>query len=134
MNVGGFLSGFGLVYEIAFAVVSFIIHTIFAFAVDRDARRLIRAGSRTVFVGPYTWAFATFLGGALVAVAYWVVHHSNLRADRGGESSNNGGASVQMHRLGAMTWHAADGQWRRVPTHKCEWSARYSSAPEMILR
>jgi hypothetical protein len=102
MNVGGFLSGFGLVYEIAFAVVSFIIHTIFALAVDRDARRLIRAGSRTVFVGPSTWAFATFLGGALVAVADRVVHHSNLRADRGGESSNNGGASVQMHRLGGM--------------------------------
>jgi hypothetical protein len=93
MNVGEFLNGFALVYTVVVAVVTFIIHTVFAFGVDRDGRHLVRGGGYTFLVPPGVWAFATFLGGPLVAVAYWLVHHSNLRADRGSKRSNNGGTS-----------------------------------------
>jgi membrane protein implicated in regulation of membrane protease activity len=94
MQVGGFLGGFALIYTIVVAIVTFIINTVFAFAVDRDARRIVRGGGYTFLVAPGFWAFATFLGGPLVAVAYWLVHHSSLRADRDSRPSNNGGASA----------------------------------------
>lgn len=57
---------------------TFIIHTIFAFAVDSDARRLTRAGGSLAFTGPFVWAAATFFGGPLVALAYWIIHRSAL--------------------------------------------------------
>ncbi len=61
-----------------FLAPTFIVHTIFAFAVDSDARRLTRAGSGLVFTGPFVWAAATLLGGPLVALAYWIIHRSAL--------------------------------------------------------
>jgi hypothetical protein len=57
---------------------TFIVHTIFAFAVDRDARRLTRGGGNLVFTGAFVWAGATLLGGPLVALAYWIIHRSAL--------------------------------------------------------
>jgi hypothetical protein len=92
MNAGGFLGGFVMIYTIAIAIVTFLIHTAFAFAVDYDARSLKRSGSSLVLVGPFGWAFATFVGGPLVAVAYWVVHHSALLSERKWPP-NNGGSS-----------------------------------------
>jgi len=61
-----------------FVVPTFIVHSIFAFAVDSDARRLTRAGGSLVFTGPFVWAAATLLGGPLVALAYWIIHRSAL--------------------------------------------------------
>jgi cytochrome c biogenesis protein CcdA len=88
MNAGGFVAGFVTIY----AIVTFLVHTAFAFAVDSDARRIKRSGGGLVFVGPFVWAFATFIGGPIVAVAYWVVHHSALRSERKWPP-NNGGSS-----------------------------------------
>ena len=53
MNAGGFLAGFVTIYTVAIAVVTFLIHTAFAFAVDRDARNVKRSGSSLVLVGPF---------------------------------------------------------------------------------
>ena len=66
------------VWFFIFVVPTFIVHTIFAFAVDGDARRLTRAGGSLVFTGPFVWAAATLLGGPLVALAYWIIHRSAL--------------------------------------------------------
>jgi hypothetical protein len=43
MNGGGFVAGFAMIYTIAIAILTFIIHSAFAFAVDRDARSLYAA-------------------------------------------------------------------------------------------
>jgi len=90
MNAAGFLAGFVTIYTVTIAVVTFLIHTAFAFAVDRDARNVKRSGSSLVLVGPFVWALATFVGGPLVAVAYWVVHHSSLRSERKWPPNNGG--------------------------------------------
>jgi peptidoglycan biosynthesis protein MviN/MurJ (putative lipid II flippase) len=70
---------FGGFLEIAFllyALMTFVIHSLFAWAVDHDSRRLRRDGIEPVLVRPFVWALATFLGGPLVGAGYWVVHHS----------------------------------------------------------
>ncbi|HXY37819.1 MAG TPA: hypothetical protein VEI07_26570 [Planctomycetaceae bacterium] len=92
MSIPGFFGGFGVVYAILIAIATFIVHTLFAFAVDRDARRCKRRGEELILAGPFLWALATFVGGPLVAVAYWLVHHSTLR-DAGTRPSNNGGTT-----------------------------------------
>jgi len=92
MNSPGFGVGFGIVYTVAIAVLTFIINTVFAFAVDRDARRLTRSGKNSVLVGPFIWAVATFIGGPIVAVAYWVVHHSTLTDGKKWPANNGGDA------------------------------------------
>ena len=90
MNAGGFIAGFATIYAIAIAILTFIIHTAFAFAVDRDARTIKAGGRSLVLAGPFIWAFATFIGGPLVAVAYWVVHHSALRQEKEWPQNNGG--------------------------------------------
>jgi len=59
-----------------------IINLIFATAVAKDAGSFEKQGSSPSLVSGLTWAFATLIGGILVAAIYWFIHHSTLtRAD-----------------------------------------------------
>ncbi len=55
-----------------------LVRVVFAFAVYSDSLRLRRTVRPTILVNPAMWLFATLIGGVLVAVAYWVLHHSTL--------------------------------------------------------
>ena len=57
-----------------------LVHGIFALAVLADAVKIEFAGKKTIFVGSKMWGFAVFCGGALTAIAYWLMHHSTLRS------------------------------------------------------
>jgi hypothetical protein len=57
-----------------------VVHIGFAMAVLSDAEFLWKHLRRkTFFVGANFWAFATLLGGVVVAGLYWAIHHSTLR-------------------------------------------------------
>ncbi|MCD8500323.1 MAG: hypothetical protein LRY43_04835 [Gammaproteobacteria bacterium] len=56
-------------------VISAIVHILFSGAVAKDAGELIKRGLKTHLVSGVTWAFATLIGGPLVAVGYWFIHH-----------------------------------------------------------
>lgn len=71
--------GLMLFVVVGFWVVSAIVHILFALAVSNDARRLTASGRNVVLVSGTVWAWATLLGGAIVAGIYWLVHHSSLR-------------------------------------------------------
>jgi uncharacterized membrane protein len=90
MNLGQLFAGLVATYTVVIAIATFLIHTAFAFAVERDARSVKQRGGQLVLVGPFVWAFGTFVGGPFVAVAYWLVHHSMLGDKHG---PNNGNAS-----------------------------------------
>lgn len=64
------------------AIISAIIHLIFASAVARDAGHLVKQHRTTYLVSGVTWAFATLMGGVFVAAIYWLMHYSTLA--RGG--------------------------------------------------
>jgi hypothetical protein len=60
-------------------VATAIVHIVFAVGVFADATRMDRErGQGTRIVPGPMWAFATLLGGVLVAAAYWLIHHSSL--------------------------------------------------------
>ncbi|MCP0913091.1 MULTISPECIES: hypothetical protein [Legionella] len=59
-------------------LINCILHVIFAGAVARDAGSLYKIGQRPVLVSAPTWAFATLLGGVMIAAIYWFIHHSTL--------------------------------------------------------
>lgn len=58
--------------------VNVILHLIFAGAVAKDAGKLHATGHKPLLVSATTWAFATLLGGTMVAAIYWFMHHSTL--------------------------------------------------------
>lgn len=59
-------------------VVNAILHLIFAGGVARDAGNINKLGQRTALVSAPTWAFATLIGGVIIAAIYWFIHHSTL--------------------------------------------------------
>lgn len=59
-------------------VVNALVHVIFAGAVARDAGELYKLGQRPALVSGASWAFATLLGGVVIAGIYWFIHHSTL--------------------------------------------------------
>lgn len=61
--------------QLMIVVINAILHIIFAGAVAKDAGQLAKRGRHTVLVSSVTWAFATLIGGPLVAVGYWFMHH-----------------------------------------------------------
>lgn len=58
--------------------VNVILHVVFAGAVAKDGGHMLKLGQKTAMVSPYTWAFATLLGGVTIATIYWFIHHSTL--------------------------------------------------------
>lgn len=60
------------------AIISAVVHVIFAGAVAKDAGKITKTGVATQLVSPMTWAFATLVGGVPVAAIYWFIHHVNF--------------------------------------------------------
>jgi hypothetical protein len=56
-----------------------LLHLLFAGAVAKDAGLLAKNGQKTILVSPLTWGFAALVGGVLVAVVYWLMHHVNFK-------------------------------------------------------
>jgi hypothetical protein len=61
------------------AVAAFVMHVAFAIGVGHDTRRYATRHGTTVLVDPWVWTLATLMGGVLVVVTYWLLHHSTLR-------------------------------------------------------
>ena len=83
MDIMNFLAGWSqlaALWAIAIAVLTILIHIVFAIAVYRDATRLDHTRS-LIIVGPGIWCIATLLGGVVTAAIYWVMHHSRLNPD-----------------------------------------------------
>jgi sterol desaturase/sphingolipid hydroxylase (fatty acid hydroxylase superfamily) len=59
-------------------LINLVLHIIFAGAVAKDAGQMQKLGEKTALVNGVTWAFATLVGGVLIAVFYWFIHHSKL--------------------------------------------------------
>ena len=78
-------------FQDAWMVVTFIaflfVRGVFALAVLSDAVKIQAAGKQMVFVSGKMWAIAVFIGGVLIAVAYWVIHHSTLRPRSSSDSA-----------------------------------------------
>ena len=62
-------------FALLMLIVNAIVHLLFAGAVARDASIIVKNQQRTHLVSPMTWAFATLVGGVIVATIYWFMHH-----------------------------------------------------------
>ena len=67
-------------WTIAVAVLTVLIHIVFAVAVYRDATQLDQTRS-LIIVGPGIWCIATLIGGVITAAIYWAMHYSRLNPD-----------------------------------------------------
>ena len=82
-NLLGFMSQWAqlaALWGIGFAILTVLIHIVFAVAVYRDAIRLDRTRA-LIIVGPAIWGIATLIGGVITAAIYWAMHHSRLNPD-----------------------------------------------------
>ena len=61
--------------QLMLVIISAILHILFAGAVAKDAGELNKRGLKTHLVSGATWAFAVLVGGPLIAVGYWFMHH-----------------------------------------------------------
>lgn len=59
-------------------LINGLLHLIFASSIARDSGNLARLGQRPVLVSGATWAFATLIGGVMIAAIYWILHYSTL--------------------------------------------------------
>ena len=78
-----FLAAWGQVvglWAVGVAILTVLIHIVFAIAVYRDAIRLDRTRA-LIIVGPGIWCIATLIGGVITAAIYWAMHHSRLNPD-----------------------------------------------------
>lgn len=61
--------------QLMLLIVNAILHVIFAGAVAKDAGAMVKRNLHPHLVSGVTWAFATLLGGPIIAVGYWFMHH-----------------------------------------------------------
>ena len=64
--------------QLLLLLITGFVHISFAGAVAKDAGRLHQLNRRPALVSGHVWAFATLMGGVMVAAVYWFIHHSNL--------------------------------------------------------
>ena len=84
-----FWGQFGWVYVLAMAIGSFLLHLFLTIGVYQEASDRSIRGRKLWFIGPFFWAFATFLGGIFTAAIYWVLHHSTLSPLEAVDSEND---------------------------------------------
>lgn len=77
-NLLQYLTGPMKDFQLIIFFIDVILHVIFAGAVAKDAGQLTKRGVHTSLVSGVTWAFATLIGGIMVAAIYWLIHHSTL--------------------------------------------------------
>ena len=58
--------------------LSVLLQILFAAGVAKDVGNLHKVNVQTQFVPGFAWVLATLIGGILVLVAYWLLHHSSL--------------------------------------------------------
>lgn len=61
--------------QLMLMVITTILHILFAGAVAHDAGQLNKRGLKTHLVSGATWSFAVLVGGPVVAIGYWFMHH-----------------------------------------------------------
>ena len=61
--------------QLMLVIITAILHILFAGAVAKDAGDLNKRGLKTHLVSGATWAFAVLVGGPLIAIGYWFMHH-----------------------------------------------------------
>ena len=59
-------------------VLNAILHVIYAGGVAKDVGDLHRRDLPARFIPGFAWVLAVLIGGILVLVAYWLIHHSSL--------------------------------------------------------
>ena len=72
------LMAFGLMWNILPIIGAILVHLAFSAAVFNDANRLQREQGSLAFVNSWLWCLAVLVGGVLVALVYWVMHHSTI--------------------------------------------------------
>ncbi len=65
-------------FQYLLILINAFLHLIFAGAVARDAGSLYQIGQKPALVSAASWAFATLIGGVMIAAIYWFIHHSSL--------------------------------------------------------
>lgn len=72
-------SEINLFWSVGVAILTVLVHIVFAVAIYRDATRLNREQALVIAgVGPAIWCVATLVGGVITAAIYWAMHHSRL--------------------------------------------------------
>jgi uncharacterized membrane protein len=61
--------------QLMLLLINALLHVIFAGAVAKDVGTMSKLGRHPHLVSGVTWAFATLIGGPLIAVGYWFMHH-----------------------------------------------------------
>ena len=59
--------------------INAVLHIIFSGAVAKHAGQFAKTHGKTHLVSSVTWAFAVLVGGPLIAVGYWFMHHLPTR-------------------------------------------------------
>jgi len=57
-------------------IINAILHIIFAGAVAKDVGVMHKRGLAPLLVSGVTWSFSVLIGGPLIAVGYWFMHHA----------------------------------------------------------
>ena len=69
-------------FELILYFINALVHVVFAGGVAKDAGLLYKIGRKPALVSAHIWAFATLLGGVMVAAIYWFIHHSTLTVSK----------------------------------------------------